>query len=191
MKRRVQNVVAEASQVLQDLPDITHLGNPILRQKCTSVSIPEGKEIAKKLIKTLTKYREIAGIGAGLAAPQIGIPKCVFVTFAEMGYETYINPTIVSTSDETNFYRESCISSRVVWGEVERPASIEIKWTNEQSEEHTQKFSGFMGRLLQHEYDHLLGVPCLDKAIPGTIEYAGEVKDEELREASLVASTNS
>ena len=67
------------------------------------------------------------------------------------------------------------------WGDVQRPESIMLSWTDEKGENHSAEFTGFKARLLQHEYDHLQGVCCVDKAIPGTLEYSGEVKDEKIR----------
>lgn len=188
MKKRVVQMIKEVSKVIDTIPKITHIGNPVLRQKCKTVSAKEGFNFAKQLIKILDEYKKMTGVGAGLAAPQIGIAAQVFVTTGKNGYETYINPKIVNYSKKTNFYRESCLSSRMVWGDIERSESIEMKWTNEKGEGKQEKFLGFKARLLQHEYDHLQGICCVDKTIPGTLEYGGDVKLEKIREYSLHTS---
>jgi peptide deformylase len=186
MKQRVLDMISEVSEAIDKVPQLTHIGNPILRQKCESVSVKEGVEIAKDLVSALEKYRKLSGgIGAGIAAPQIGLSKAIFVTTGKNGYEIYINPKIIKYSKETNFYRESCLSSRMVWNDVERPENIEMVWTDSDGEKHQEKFSSFKARLLQHEYDHLLGIVCLDKAIPGTVEYSGNVKEERFRYKSI------
>lgn len=179
-------MIAEVSKVTKKIPEITHIGNPLLRQKCKRVSLKEGLLFREKLINILTKYKKITGVGGGLAAPQIGLAVQVFVTAGKDGYETYINPKIIKFSKETNFYRESCLSSRMVWGDVERPKSIEIQWTNEKGEDKQEKITGFKARLLQHEYDHLQGICCVDKAIPGTLEYSGDVKQEKIRSTKII-----
>ncbi len=186
MKQRVTTMISEVSKAINIVPQLTHIGNPVLRQKCEDVSLDEGNKIAQDLISALEKYRKMSnGIGAGIAAPQIGLSKKVFVTTGKEGYEIYINPEIVIFSKETNFYRESCLSSRMLWNDVERPQNIEMKWTDSDGKEHQEKFSSFKARLLQHEYDHLLGIVCLDKAISGTIEYSGNVKEEKFRNTSF------
>lgn len=175
----------EVSKAIEKIPELTHIGNRVLRQKCTNVSLEEGKNIAHRLAKVLDMYRSLTGIGAGLAAPQIGLSKRVFITIGENGYDIYINPEVSKSSKKTNFYRESCLSSRMMWGDVERPESIEMKWLNVDGQEHKENFSAFKARLLQHEYDHLLGICCLDIAVPGTIEYSGNVKGEKIREKKI------
>ncbi|MFS8159373.1 MAG: peptide deformylase [Candidatus Roizmanbacteria bacterium] len=183
MKKRVLDIITEVSDALHVVPELTHVGNPVLRTACTAATVAEGVKIAQSLLKVLEKYRKMAhGIGAGLAAPQIGISKKVFVTIGKDGSEVYINPEILSYSKEKNLYRESCLSSRMMWGDVKRSESIEMKWIDRDSKERQEKFSDFPARLLQHEYDHLLGEVCLDKAVSGTIEYSGDVKEEKLRE---------
>lgn len=181
MKQRIQEMWSEVSKVLNKIPSITHVGNPVLRTTCSPVDLIEGKRIAQLLIETLDTYRKLTHIGAGLAAPQIGISAMVFVTATPDGFETYINPELTSSSQKTNLYRESCLSSRMFWGDVERPETIEMSWTDIQGAKHTETFSDFKARLLQHEYDHLLGICCIDKAVPGTLEYCGDVKKEKLR----------
>lgn len=187
MKIRVQQMIEEVGRILHEVPEITHLGNPVLRQVCTPVSNEEGTKTANKLIKVLDRYRSLTGVGAGLAAPQIGIAEKVFVTYDGRIKEStvYINPKITKISAETNYYRESCLSSRMFWSDTERPITITLTWTDLSGTDHEEEFTSFKARLLQHEYDHLLGIPCLDKAIPGTVEYAGEVKLEKIRDVPL------
>lgn len=176
-------MIDEVSIAVEKVPELTHLGNPILRIRCAPVSFGEGLTTAQKLIAILDKYRKLTGVGAGLAAPQIGISQNVFVIYdgKSKRYEAFINPTLIQSSKENNYYRESCLSSRMMWGDVKRPVSFTLAWTNIDGKKNEEKFTTFKARLLQHEYDHLLGVPCLDKAIVGTIEYCGDVVKEEIR----------
>jgi peptide deformylase len=184
MKLRVKQMIDEVSRIINEVPEITHLGNPVLREVCAEVSQEEGVTTANKLIKVLDHYRSLTGVGAGLAAPQVGIAEQVFVTYDGRTKEStvYINPKITKTSVESNYYRESCLSSRMFWSDTERPITITLTWTDLAGQKHEEEFTSFKARLLQHEYDHLLGIPCLDKAIPGTIEYSGDVKLEKLRD---------
>lgn len=98
-------------KVLDSLPELRYLGDPVLRTPTEITTIEEGKEIGDKLNKTLLAYRGIAGIGRGLAAPQIGIARSVFVTYVNNEHQVYINPKIVEFSEESNLYRELCLSS--------------------------------------------------------------------------------
>lgn len=183
MNTRVSSVVAEVIRGLETCPELSHLGDPVLRLPAAQVEFHEGVRIAEKLIKVLDRYRTFSGVGAGLAAPQIGISKSVFVTTGKSGFEIYINPRLISSSSQVNYYRESCLSSRAMWSDIERPESVEISWTDGSGADHQEKFGGFRARLIQHEYDHLLGIPCLDRSLPGTIAYSGSVKEEKLRDS--------
>ncbi len=155
-----------------------------MRRKIVSVSEPKLRNVSKpvkiidkrvtKLIKdlkdTLEKQKDPEGVG--LAAPQIGISKRVFVTFLDDKVQIYINPEIVRQSEKTNYCRELCLSSGIMSAGVERPESITMKWLDQNGEEHKQEFDGFLARLMQHEFDHLEGVVNLDKAVEGSIEMA-------------------
>ena len=170
-------------KILKDCPEITHVGEEVLRQRCEEVSLEEGCEVAQKLRETLSKYRQIAGLGRGLAAPQIGISKRVFVTLMNDEFQTFINPNLIQVSKDMNFLRESCISSSLLWADVKRPKSIMLSWTNEGGELKTEEFSDFPARLLQHEYDHLEGVVNLDVCEKASIEFVrSSPRDEKLRE---------
>ena len=185
MKQRVLKIIDEVRLGIQKAPELTHLGNPVLRQKTKPVTYEEGVIIANKLINILDKYKKFSGVGAGLAASQIGLAKKVFVTTGKNGYEAYINPKVISFSKKTNYYRESCLSSRTMWCDVARPVSLEMEWTDITGKKRKEKFTDFKARLIQHEYDHTLGIPCLDKAVPGTVEYSGNVKGEKLRSTKI------
>lgn len=159
-------------QVLQDVPDLKYVGDDCLRKKTHHVTMAEGMDIGKKLGEMLLAYRNITGWGRGLAAPQIGMNTSVFVTFVADKLETYINPEIIQRSQEKNLYRELCISSGLMWGDVERPQSITLRWLDVEGNQHVETFDGVMARLLQHESDHLEGIMNLDIALRGTVEFA-------------------
>lgn len=160
------------NQVLNDIPEIKYIGDPILRRKTQLVEVSEDKEIGKNLGKILLRYREIAGNGRGLAAPQIAISKAVFVTFIDNKLETFINPIIIEKSSENNFYKELCISSGIMAADVERPEEITMEWTNFEGKRQSKKFDGFLARLYQHEEAHLRGKLNLDESTEDGIGFA-------------------
>jgi len=170
-------------KVAQEFPDFRYLGDPILRTPAAEVTLDEGIEIGKKLGDILVRYRKITGMGRGLAAPQIGIGKRVFVTFLNDQIHVYINPKIIKTSDTLNCYRETCLSSGIMRGDIKRPAKITIEWTDENGQIQKQEAEDVLARLLQHEYDHLQGVCNLDIAEKGSIEFVtSDPLQEKLRE---------
>lgn len=163
-------------------PEIVYVGNKVLREKAKNTNLKEGLEVAEKLKSTLLRYRKITGSGRGLAAPQIGVPKKVFVTYVEDKFWVFINPKILKKSRTKNFLRELCMSSGLFWGDVKRSEKIKMEWTDENGVKLEKEFDGFMARLLQHEYDHLDGIVNLDICERGTIEFAlSDPKLEKLR----------
>ena len=184
MLEHLKEKVSLFSLLLKEVPEIRYLGDPVLRTPTESVSAEEGKEIGEKLGEVLLKIRKVAGYGRGLAAPQIGENKSVFVTFVDDKLQTYINPKIISRSKKTNYYKELCLSSGIMSADIERSESIIMKWTDEKGEKHNERFDSFMARLLQHEEAHLRGLPNLDEASPGAIEiFTGNPLEEKLRKS--------
>jgi peptide deformylase len=170
--------------ILKECPEITYVGQEVLRSRASEVPLGEGVIIAKALQATLLRFREITGLGRGLAAPQIGIGKRVFVTFMNGEFQTFINPKLVRASKDMNFLRESCISSTLLWADVKRSKSIVLSWTNEDGDLKTEEFGDFPARLLQHEYDHLEGRVNLDVCEKASIEFVkSSPREEKLREA--------
>jgi peptide deformylase len=168
----IKDKVATFTRVLNEIPEIRYIGDPVLREQVQLVSVDEGKIIGKQLGKVLLQYRGITGTGRGLAAPQIGLNKAVFVTFVDEKLQTFINPKIVEKSSETNFYNELCVSSGVMSADVERPEWMVMEWTDVKGIKHKEKFDGFLARLYQHEEAHLRGIVNLDEAAPQGIEFA-------------------
>lgn len=159
-------------KVLEEIPSLRYAGDPVLRQKTQEATLEEALQIAEKMKPVLLKYRELTSWGRGLAAPQIGESKAVFLTYVGDEFEVFINPKILNSSSESNSYKELCMSAGIVAADVERPEWIELQWTNAAGELKSQRFDGFLARLYQHEYAHLVGKFCLDEAKPGGIEFA-------------------
>lgn len=172
MSEVIKERVSVFKLILEQIPEVRYVGDPILRQQTEFAEVAEGGMIGDRLGKVLLHYREVAGIGRGFAAPQIGINKAVFVTFVDGKIQIFINPTIVEQSAETNFYRELCLSSGIMSADVERPEWIIMEWTDVKGIRHKEKFDGFLARLYQHEEAHLRGKVNLDEAAPQGIEFA-------------------
>lgn len=170
--RAIQKLLKEFVLVHKEIPELTFIGDSVLRTKTRTVSLKKGITIANRLKKTLKKYRKLTGAGRGLAAPQIGESVAVSVTYTDNKFQTFINPKIVKSSKKMNLYREQCMSIGILSADVKRPEQITLRWMDEKGGKHEEDFSGFMARLLQHEYDHLQGVVNIDIAIPSTIEFA-------------------
>jgi peptide deformylase len=113
-----------------------------------------------------------AAKGIGLAAIQVGTPQRILVIDLQEGEDeegkpiraphAYINPEILSVSEEASVYNEGCLSIPEQYAEVERPARCRVRWQDEQGADHEEELDGLLATCMQHEIDHLNGVLFID-----------------------------
>jgi peptide deformylase len=106
--------------------------------------------------------------GIGLAAIQIGVPKrIVTIDLSKSDEEekapmVFVNPEVIWTSEETNIHEEGCLSIPEYYEEVERPASIKLRYMDLDGKTQEIAAEGLLATCLQHEVDHLNGVLFID-----------------------------
>ncbi len=142
------------------LRNIIQIGDPTLRKKSFEVT-----DFGAKTQSLLDDMKEtlIKAEGAGLAAPQVGVLRRVFIVMAEDKYYECINPVIIEKSG-LQIGNEGCLSVKGKYGEVERPMHVTVKAFDRYGKPFTVKASGFLARAFCHENDHLDGVLYVDKA---------------------------
>ena len=136
------------------------LGSELLRQKAERIG-----KIDEEIVNLAAKMMEMLKVekGVGLAGPQIGIMKRIFVVHVEGDEErVFINPSILETSHKTVKIEEGCLSIPGVYKNVVRPESIKIQAWNIKGRPFTLEASGIIARVIMHEYDHLEGVLFID-----------------------------
>lgn len=133
--------------------------DPVLRAATTPVTEfgPDLARLADDMLETM-----YAAPGVGLAAPQIGIPKQMFVADIGDGPFSLVNPEIVETSGKWKF-EEGCLSIPGRWWEFGRPAFARARGRDVDGNRVEYAGDELMGRLLQHETDHLNGLLLLDR----------------------------
>jgi peptide deformylase len=105
--------------------------------------------------------------GIGLAAIQIGeAMRVVTMDLAKKDDpkepRVFINPELVARSDEKSTHEEGCLSIPEYYEEVERPASVTVRYLDLKGKAHELEASGLLATCLQHEIDHLNGVLFID-----------------------------
>ncbi|WP_174280000.1 peptide deformylase [Sphingomonas bacterium] len=113
-----------------------------------------------------------AAHGIGLAAIQVGVDRRILVIDLQEGRDAedqpvrdpraYINPELVSVSDDLSTYNEGCLSIPEQYAEVARPARCRLRWQDERGERHEAELDGLLATCMQHEIDHLNGVLFTD-----------------------------
>ena len=105
--------------------------------------------------------------GIGLAAIQVGVPKRVIVMDLAREGEApqpryFVNPEILSSSEDTAVYEEGCLSVPDFYEDVERPAQCRIRYLDYQGEIREEDCDELFATCIQHEMDHLEGVLFID-----------------------------
>src|SRR3989344_632295 len=165
---------------------IIELGNPILRKKAKLVSKTEINSskfqiFVKNLIKTCGEKN-----GVGIAAPQVGISKKVFIVWSRpnkrykkapvFGPEVVINPKIISSSKQKVKGWEGCLSVPGIRGLVPSAKLVRVEYLNNKGKKVKTSFSNFIARIFQHEFDHLYGIVFLDRTDPKDLVTEAEYK---------------
>ncbi len=122
---------------------------------------------AKELEKSMIEFM-LSNNGIGLAANQLGFTKNVFVIGSKNipGFPepfAVFNPKILKFSEETELFKEGCLSYPDLWLNVKRPKSIVVEYQNSNGDTIEAEMDGLVARCFQHEYDHLMGICFVDK----------------------------
>ncbi|QIB69959.1 peptide deformylase [Aminipila butyrica] len=136
-------------------------GDEILRKKCREVTEVDERIrlILDDMLETMRAYN-----GVGIAAPQVGILKRMFIIEVEEGdVIEMINPEIIETRGAV-WEDEGCLSLPGLIGMVERPEYIKIKGLDRFGKEVVHEAEGFKAVAFCHENDHLDGILYTDKA---------------------------
>ena len=141
----------------------------ILRKKSREVEDVDDRirQLLDDMIDTMHEYN-----GVGLAGPQVGILKRVFVVdlYDDKGPIVFINPVILKTQGEREV-EEGCLSFPNQFAKVIRPEEVTAEYTDRKGKRVKIKAKDLLAQAICHEYDHLEGEVFVDKIVPGTMEY--------------------
>lgn len=148
-------------------------GHPVLRK----VSEPIDAEYPDLKVLIEDMYACMyASEGVGLAAPQIGRNiKLIVIDASPFGEDfpecadrklTLINPELEVLEGDKVTRGEGCLSLPGISENVSRVEHIRLRWLDENFEAHDEEISGFLARIVQHEYDHLDGKLYIDRISP-------------------------
>ena len=150
-------------------------GHPILRKKCNSID--ENTDEIKNLISNMWETMYNAE-GVGLAAPQIGVNKKIFIIDANPLFpqdqeisdfeklnskKVFINPEITEMDGDQCYFNEGCLSIPEIRAEIKRSNMIKVEFLDENFNHNSVIFKGLLARVILHENDHINGVLFTDK----------------------------
>ena len=148
---------------------IVSFGNSILRCKCSPVQENQPiEDILKNMYDTMYNAQ-----GVGLAAPQVGLDLSIFIIDTTPFCDDennlrplkkeFINPEIIDYSGKDESFNEGCLSIPGLREDVIRKDQVKIRYFDKNFNEYTEKYEGINSRVIQHEYDHLMGVLFTDR----------------------------
>jgi peptide deformylase len=143
-------------------------GDPVLKQRAAEVTDLDGKlaKLAQDMIDTM-----YGAPGAGLAAPQVGVQKRIFVYDAGEGARVIVNPAIVESDGEWT-YEEGCLSVPGLYWHITRPKVVHLTGFDLEGNEVSIEADEFEARVFQHEMDHLNGTLLIERLDPDTRKQA-------------------
>ena len=127
---------------------------------------PEIRKLADDMLETMYDAP-----GIGLAGIQVAQPlRIITMDLAKRDEEgetkprprVFINPEVLSASEELSVYEEGCLSIPEYYEEVERPARVRLRFTDLDGKQHEEDAEGLFATCIQHEIDHLNGVLFID-----------------------------
>jgi peptide deformylase len=155
---------------------IREFGDPVLREAARSVTSEElaGEEVQRLIDDMIETMR--AANGAGLAAPQVGVPLRIAVVEVREGNPRYpykppipltviINPELTPLDDATFATNEGCLSMPNVRGDLERFENVEVRYLDRDGASHAETRRGLTAGTFQHEVDHLDGILFVDRMV--------------------------
>jgi peptide deformylase len=144
--------------------EIRVIGDPVLKQVAREVTDIDGAlvRLCDDMVETMYEAP-----GIGLAAPQVGVQKRLFVYDLQdgSGPQAIINPTISESRGEWE-YEEGCLSVPGLYFPIVRPKEVHLTGVDLEGNEISIEADELMARLFQHELDHLDGTLLLEHLTP-------------------------
>jgi len=152
--------------------NIVKIGDDVLRKKCRDVINFDGR-LHYLLDDMKDTMHEAQGVG--LAAPQVGILRNIFIIETEeTGLVECVNPQIIETKGKS-ISQEGCLSCPGEGGYVERPAIVMFRALDRFGKPFEMVVKGLAARAICHENDHLSGILFVDKILTN---YEGDEIDD-------------
>ena len=162
---------------------IRMFGDPVLKTKAAAVAEIDGK--VARLVDNMFDSLYESDNGLALAAPQIGVQKQIVVWDLDEEPMAIINPEIVESSGEW-VYDEGCLSIPGLYVEILRPNEVLVRGWTVDGDQVEIEATELMGRMFQHEIDHLTGVLLFDR-LEGDQRKAALAEYRRLQEAPATA----
>ena len=143
--------------------EIRTYGDPVLKSQAAAITEINGK--VARLVDDMFDTLYDSDSGIALAAPQIGVQKQIVVWDIDEQPMALINPVVVESDGEW-VYSEGCLSIPELYVDILRPNKVLVRGLDIDGNEIEIEAEELMGRMFQHEIDHLNGVLMFDRMTP-------------------------
>ena len=143
--------------------EIRTYGDPVLKSQASAITEINGK--VARLVDDMFETLYDSDSGIALAAPQIGVQKQIVVWDIDDQPMALINPVVVESDGEW-VYSEGCLSIPELYVDILRPNQVLVRGLDIDGNEVEIEADELMGRMFQHEIDHLNGVLMFDRMTP-------------------------
>ena len=144
---------------------IAHYPEPLLREVARPIDTIDDtvRAVAARMLELMHEAD-----GAGLAAPQVGLPWRLFVTRTNDEYpdRVYVNPSLAGLGGDMTVRPEGCLSLPGIELDIRRPSTATVTAKDLESRNFTLADDDLLARVWQHEHDHLNGILIIDKMTP-------------------------
>jgi peptide deformylase len=140
-----------------------------------------------ELVTAMAKFMTANG-GVGLAAPQLGIKKRIFIMGNFTKLVACINPVIVTLSEDRQAELEGCLSFPDLFMKVKRPTSCVVQYYNIGGTKIERELTGMEARVFQHEFHHLIGVTFDQQVGVTTLMMAKEKRKKESKKKARASA---
>jgi len=167
-KKHMFHKASEVSSFIFQIGEFPALRQPSSPVPLARITTSEYKEKFSYIKDCLRKYRQITGMGRGIAGVQIGVPEQFVIIYQAEKPLLIINPEITAKSEKKLIDPEMCMSANPIIAPVVRPAWIECTYFDEDGEKQTWSDKAdtdtgkIMNRVFQHEIDHMEGIVNID-----------------------------
>ncbi len=138
-----------------------------------------------ELVKEMARVMFVQG-GIGLAAPQVGVLKRIFIMGNPEELIACINPKVVELSEEREVSQEGCLSFPNLWLNVKRPNKVKVTYQTVSGEEVQAELDGLHARVFLHEFDHLMGVTFDQRVASLSLQMAKDRRKKKLKKVKAV-----
>ena len=162
-------------------PRVNNAIAPFVDEMLKDEGFENRKELAEAMNFAMEKYQ-----GIGLSANQVGLPFNMFVVGGHPQIEkgmrlSCFNPMIIEASEETIMMKEGCLTYPFLFLNIKRPRKVTLKYTDEDGALKEAKLDGMMSRIVQHEYDHMLGRNFTERVSKFKLKRAMEKREKMLK----------